>query len=99
MRNPRSRGTPLIDLQDKIFGKWVVVERAHTENDRIKWLCLCECGASKFVYGHSLRNGRSTSCGACHKESAGAGYRWIEKNQQTDRHIATAERGRAWKRY
>ena len=58
-----------INLIGQKFGKWTILERAENSAGRdSRWLCRCECGTEKIVYGKNLRNGRSTSCG-CYKKS------------------------------
>lgn len=57
------------DLTNMIFGKWKVIERAY-DNEKskgAKWLCECECGTQKIVWGKYLRNGKSRSCGCSHE--------------------------------
>ena len=56
------------DLTGMKFGKWVVLERAQdkSRSNGAKWLCQCECGTQKIVWGKYLRNGRSQSCGCSH---------------------------------
>ena len=43
------------------FGKWTVLKR-DISNPR-NYICKCECGTIKSVYGGSLKNGVSKSCG------------------------------------
>jgi hypothetical protein len=53
-----------IDLSGKTFGQWLVIERVKTiKQVNPKWLCQCQCGTRKEVFGSHLRNGRSSSCG------------------------------------
>lgn len=60
--------TRLIDLTGETFGEWTVIKRA---NDHItpkgtkipKWICKCNCGTERKVFGAILRNGNSKSCG------------------------------------
>lgn len=58
-----------IDLTGQTFGRWVVVKRAEkAKNGANKWVCRCECGTVRKVYGCALRKGVSKSCGCLHKE-------------------------------
>lgn len=46
------------------FGLLTVVEEVKTEGGGFrKWLCSCECGATKICYGHRLKSKRISSCG------------------------------------
>lgn len=47
------------DMKDQVFGEWTVLE--YDTNGKYK--CRCSCGTVKSVSGHSLRNGKSKSCG------------------------------------
>lgn len=55
----------LIDLNGKKFGSWTVI--GHMGYGR--WLCECECGASKVIRHTELLNGQSKSCRCKQKES------------------------------
>lgn len=48
-----------IDLKDKTFGEWYVIEYA----GKGKWRCKCSCGVIHEVRSPELRNGTSKSCG------------------------------------
>lgn len=55
------------------YGRLTVLYR-DTEWDKIKkdksikWVCQCDCGATKSVYINHLRNGHTQSCGCLNKE-------------------------------
>jgi hypothetical protein len=53
------------NIKGRRFGKLLVLSQVKKRsNDRhARWLCLCNCGMRKRVQGHSLRSGRSRSCG------------------------------------
>jgi hypothetical protein len=53
----------LIDLTGRKFGRWTVIERAHTRLGKVRWLCRCECGEQWTVSATSLMQGTSKSCG------------------------------------
>lgn len=59
-------GNHLMDLTDMQFGKLHVIRRADNDkNGNPRWLCECKgCGREVVVYGKTLRNGKSRSCGA-----------------------------------
>lgn len=61
----------LIDLTNKDFGYWHVIERAPNDSGgKSMWLCHCTlCNkTTKIVNGSHLRSGRSTSCGCTKME-------------------------------
>lgn len=58
------------DLVEKRFGRWEVLQYlgVHPCNKGALWLCRCECGVEKTVYGNALSQGTSQSCGCYQKE-------------------------------
>ena len=56
----------IIDLKNKRFGKWLVIEYV----GKSMWKCQCECGKVANIDSYSLRSGNSHSCGCYHKEVA-----------------------------
>lgn len=54
-------------LIDQRFGYWVVLYRDSNRNDY--YVCRCDCGTIKSVYGYALRKGLSKSCGCRRFES------------------------------
>jgi len=62
----------LIDLVGKQFGRWTVIKQSQSvgngKKPSIKWICKCDCGEIREVFGHSLRSGASLSCGCVQKE-------------------------------
>jgi hypothetical protein len=60
------------NLTGRRFGQWTVLRLDRTvkksRNSRY-WLCRCDCGAEKPVFGPTLTSGRSKSCG-CNREAA-----------------------------
>ena len=99
----------LIDLTDKDFGYWHVIERA--ENDKggkARWLCKCTaCGKTKVVSGSHLRSGRSTNCGCVRmgkmrqaniKNEQGKiyGYLYVEREATKDEIPRTDRDGIYW---
>lgn len=52
------------DITGQRFGKLTVLELAEKDNrGECKWLCKCDCGNTKVVYGYHLRKGHTVSCG------------------------------------
>lgn len=56
-----------IDLTGQRFGQLTVIEKVNNpreNNDRSAyWLCKCDCGGETITSGHSLKIGKSNSCG------------------------------------
>ncbi|MGH6792788.1 MAG: HNH endonuclease [Methyloceanibacter sp.] len=60
----------LIDLADRNFGHWIVVERVANKGPAHPyWRCRCKCGCEREVGGYALRSGTSKSCGCSQKTS------------------------------
>jgi hypothetical protein len=56
----------LKDLTGQVFGKLTVIKRAQNSKDnRVCWLCSCECGNQKVIRGKDLSNGKTKSCKQC----------------------------------
>jgi transcription elongation factor Elf1 len=62
-----------IDLTNKEYGRWCVINFSHSVykgNSKVGyWNCRCQCGTVKTVSGATLRNGTSISCGKCGTKS------------------------------
>jgi hypothetical protein len=59
----------VIDLSGQRFGWLTVLHRDGSNNSRgAMWLCQCECGKTKRIYGGSLRNGVTRSCGCLQRQ-------------------------------
>ncbi len=56
-----------IDLENRRFGNWFVLGYTGKNGTNHTWLCKCECGAIKNIYGSNLRKGVSKSCGCLRK--------------------------------
>ena len=54
-----------IDLTGHRYGRWLVLGESPRTGKRKRWVCLCDCGTKKSVFGEALRNPvhRSRSCG------------------------------------
>lgn len=61
----------LIDLTGRVFSRWTVLHR-YKDVLPVRWICRCECGTEKSVYGKELRTGGSKSCGCLRDELASA---------------------------
>jgi hypothetical protein len=53
------------------FGRLVVVERVQSRYNP-RYLCRCDCGTFREVFGGNLRTGNSQSCGCLQSELAAA---------------------------
>lgn len=65
-----SKIRPCFDLTGEVFGQWTVLCQidcpshiCESKKSKAYWLCQCSCGHKSIVLGHSLRCGRSKSCG------------------------------------
>lgn len=53
-----------IDLTGQRFGRLVALRRSeNTPNNRVTWLCRCDCGTEKIVAAYRLRDDTTKSCG------------------------------------
>jgi len=63
-----------IDLIGQRFNKLIVTEKViNNKNNRVKWLCLCNCGKTTVVNACDLKSGHTKSCGCLKKELFGTG--------------------------
>lgn len=73
----KKKGSGLIDLTGKRFGKLVVLKRDedyyYKNKEKIiaspRWLCQCDCGNIIVAQGGNLRSGNTTNCGCENKKS------------------------------
>jgi hypothetical protein len=62
----------LIDITNQRFGRLTVKEQStNSIHNRVRWVCLCDCGNEIVAIAGSLRNGDTRSCGCLHKETIG----------------------------
>lgn len=62
-----------LKLEGQLFGMLSVkAEGERSSSGRVRWLCVCKCGAEKFVNGHHLKSGAIRSCGSCAHREVGA---------------------------
>lgn len=60
-----------IDLTGMRFGRLVVIKRvANGIRRSLRWLCRCDCGKETIVFGDSLKQGKTKSCGCLARERA-----------------------------
>lgn len=61
----------LIDLTGQRFGRLTVIERvSNSSRGEPRWMCRCDCGKQRIVYGQNLRAGYVKSCGCLAVELA-----------------------------
>ena len=58
-----------LTLNGQKFGKLTVIKFVDVKNENSRFLCKCECGNEKIVYGNHLKNGNTKSCGCLKKEN------------------------------
>lgn len=59
----------LIDLTGQKFGRLTVIKRVeNNNNNKVCFLCKCDCGNTIVVTGSRLKTGNTKSCGCLHKE-------------------------------
>jgi hypothetical protein len=67
-------GKPSIDLTGQKFYRWTVISKAEKPESAKQtgnfWHCLCECGTHRVVYGTTVKNGESKSCGCLKSEKS-----------------------------
>jgi len=63
-----------VDMTGVVSGRWTVLSYAGTKGSggMAVWLCQCECGEIREIFGVVLRNGKSLSCGCWQKEGIAA---------------------------
>ena len=59
------------DLTGKRYGKLLVVKRADNLDNKVAWLCKCDCGGEKIIKGKNLIKGWVKSCGCLWKYDEG----------------------------
>lgn len=68
------------DLTGMRFGMLQVLQRDKTKSSHPLWVCKCDCGTVKAMYGNGLVDGRTVSCG-CHKKNL-----TIQRNRGNTKH-------------
>jgi hypothetical protein len=57
-----------LELIGQRFNRLTVIAQAENLNQRTRWVCLCDCGEVKTIYGDNLRRRCTQSCGCLQKE-------------------------------
>lgn len=60
---------PIIDMAGQRFGRLTVVSRAeNSKSNKVRWLCVCDCGGNTITSRKHLISGASKSCGCYRRE-------------------------------
>lgn len=75
-----------LELTGMRFGKWTALERSANKNNsnQFYWLCRCDCGATKYVTGSTLKRGTTRSCGCLNSELSSAR---MKKHGMSGKHL------------
>lgn len=63
VQRKRTSEARLHDIAGQRFGKLVAIKRTNNINNRVTWLCQCDCGNTKIVTSSSLITKQVQSCG------------------------------------
>lgn len=83
-----------IDLINKKFGKWFVLQKVDSRGNSSYYLCRCDCGKEKSIRGTHLTMGKSRSCGCLITELSNpklASARKVYSNGYNDGNLSFAE--------
>lgn len=58
----------MIDLIGQKFGRLTIIKKDNSNKRGIFWLCKCDCGIEKVIYGEDIRQGKTKSCGCLRRE-------------------------------
>lgn len=61
-----------LKLTGQKFNRLKVIKEVPSPENDSHWLCQCECGNLIKVRGHSIKSGKTRSCGCLTKETASA---------------------------
>jgi hypothetical protein len=62
----------ILDLAGVRFGRLTAIERQIDGPKNVKWRCICDCGAEKWIRLSHLRSGATQSCGCLAVETSAA---------------------------
>jgi hypothetical protein len=68
-------------LEGQRFGRLIVLNRAANINRNTRYLCVCDCGNTKEIYGHNLLRGTTKSCG-CLRFTANRKHGFLSKKNK-----------------
>lgn len=61
--------TKPLELIGLRFGRLTVVGQDENKHNNTRWICLCDCGEVKTIYGYNLTRGLTQSCGCKMRET------------------------------
>ena len=83
-------------LSGQRFGRLLVLRRDDS-NPRPYWVCHCDCGVEKSVYGNSLMDGHTQSCGCLRADTVKLPIGEASRNKVLGQYKSGAkERGLVW---
>ena len=62
----------LVDKAGQRIGRLVILSRASKQGEKLRWLCLCDCGNRVVRANTNLRNDNTRSCGCLRSEMVSA---------------------------
>lgn len=92
IRSITARNNTFVDITGMTFDRLTALEPMESRNNRIWWLCRCECGAVVSVSGKDLRTGNTKSCGCLKVEKSG--YKHGSLHPQYNHSLTDEERAK-----
>jgi len=80
------------ELENK-YGRLTVINRAKNYNDRVLWICKCDCGNEKTILGQSLRGGLTKSCGCLRDELTSKRFKGNILSEEAKKKISERNKG------
>lgn len=62
---PKKQSSLFVDETGNRYSYLTVIEQVQAKTSGASWRCKCDCGKETIAWGSHLRNGNTTSCGAC----------------------------------
>ena len=91
------------DLTGQRFGQLLVIERAEDKTTGSKpktmWRCLCDCGKETVVWGSSLTQGTTVSCGCKKRKHGFANKERLYETWQNMKRRCNNPRNKRYKQY
>ncbi len=72
-----------LDLTGKRFGRWLVLSKVLNKGGQSRWLCQCDCGTKRDLFGSYLSRGRSESCGCIRRIDPNRSEKKCSRCQET----------------